>query len=187
MFIVIFNILEPAILKYYSGVASTDEKRYENAGKKPGPTRKLTKYEKYTLTLIRLRHAVPIAILADLFNVSSARVLQIFTTWICHMSDLAGRLIIWPSRQLTQKHLPLSFKKKFPKCRSINDCTEIFIERPRNPTTQAKTYSNYKNHNTFKALVSITPTGAFNFVSDVWGGNTSDRFITEHSGNLDNI
>lgn len=143
MFVGIFNILEPAVLKQYSDVASTDKKRYEN-GNKPGPARKLTKYEEYTLTLIRLRHAVPITILTDLFNVSSARVSQIFTTWICHMSELAGRLIIWPSRHLTQKHMPPSFKKKFPKCRSSIDCTEIFIERPRNPTTQAKTYSNYK-------------------------------------------
>ena len=34
-------------------------------------------------------------------------------------------------------------------------------------------------------MVSITPTGAFNFISNIWGGNTSDRYITEHSGFLD--
>ncbi len=38
----------------------------------------------------------------------------------------------------------------------------------------------YQHHNTVKALVGITPTGLITFVSDVYGGNTSDRFITEH-------
>jgi len=187
IFLGLFKILEPVILKYYSGTGSVNEKRYERGGEKPGPSRKLTKYEEFTLTLIRLRHAVPVTLLADLFNVSSSRVSQVFTTWIYHISEVSSRLIVWPSRQLIKKHMPPSFKKKFPKCRSIIDCTEIFIERPRNPTTQAKTYSNYKSHNTYKTLVSITPTGAFNFVSDVWGGNTSDKYITEHSGYLDNI
>ena len=37
----------------------------------------------------------------------------------------------------------------------------------------------YKHHNTVKALIGITPTGLITFVSDVYGGNTSDRFITE--------
>lgn len=72
MFIGIFSFLEPAILNYYSSVARTEEKKYENGGKKPGPARKLTKYEECTLTLIRLRHAAPIVILADLFYISNS-------------------------------------------------------------------------------------------------------------------
>ena len=83
--------------------------------------------------------------------------------------------------------MPAAFKKYFPRTWSIIDCSEFFIQRPRKVTQQYKTYSSYKSHNTFKALLSINPYGAFNFVSDLWSGNTSDIFITKHCGFLDNI
>lgn len=31
------------------------------------------------------------------------------------------------------------------------------------------------------------PFGAIIFISNLWGGNTSDRYITMHSGFLDNV
>lgn len=46
---------------------------------------------------------------------------------------------------------------------------------PSNPTAQQLTFFNYKNHNTFKALVTITPSGAVCFVSDLFTGNISDK------------
>ena len=83
--------------------------------------------------------------------------------------------------------MPRKFKSKFPETRVIIDCTEIFIQRPRSPTAQNQTYSNYKSHNTFKCLVGITPSGAFSFISELLGGNVSERFITANSGFLDLI
>ncbi|CAG2212862.1 unnamed protein product [Mytilus edulis] len=81
--------------------------------------------------------------------------------------------------------MPASFKKSYPNTTAVIDCTELFIQRPRHPTTQGKTFSTYKSHNTYKCLVSITPNGNFNYISDLYGGHTSDRYITEHSGFLD--
>lgn len=38
-----------------------------------------------------------------------------------------------------------------------------------------------------KTLVGITPSGFFSFVSKLWSGSTSDRKLTQKSGNLELI
>ena len=35
--------------------------------------------------------------------------------------------------------------------------------------------------------MSTTPSGTFNFISDLWGGSTSDKYITKESGFQDKI
>ena len=47
------------------------------------------------------------------------------------------------------------------------------------------TFSSYKNHNTFKALVGISPDGAITFVSSLYPGCISDKELTRKSGILD--
>ena len=49
---------------------------------------------------------------------------------------------------------------------------------------RAQTYSNYKSHNTVKILVGITPQGSISFVSNSWGGRTSDKYLTDNCGIL---
>ncbi|KAK3093074.1 hypothetical protein FSP39_010734 [Pinctada imbricata] len=63
----IFNILQDACskLKYWSGAQSRQEKRYERENhKKPGPNRKLTLFQEYLLTLLRIDLAVNTHILS---------------------------------------------------------------------------------------------------------------------------
>lgn len=52
---------------------------------------------------------------------------------------------------------------------------------------EAKTYSNYKGHNTVKFLIAVSPTGAVMFVSKCWGGRVSDKHITTYSGWMNNL
>ena len=63
----------------------------------------------------------------------------------------------------------------------------IFIDMPTNPSTQQFTFSYCKNHNTFKALIAMTPCGAINFISDLYSGNISDKNFTEMSGLLTHL
>ena len=79
------------------------------------------------------------------------------------------------------------FKLCYPKCVSIIDCFEVFIQRPGHLTARVQTWSNYKHNNTIKFLVSITPTGSISYVSKAFGGRTSDKVITPHSGYLDKL
>ena len=53
--------------------------------------------------------------------------------------------------------------------------------------TIARTWSDYKHHNTAKYLVSINPSGLINYVSEGFGGRCSDKYITNNSGFLDII
>jgi DDE superfamily endonuclease len=122
--------------------------------------------------------------LADRFNVSTALLSRIFTTWIHLMDKELEQLNPCPTRQIVAQTLPAQFQG-FPNIRFIIDCTELFIEKASCFTAQNLTFSNYKHHTTVKFLVSITPTGVINFVSKAWGGKVSDRFITEHSGFLE--
>ena len=49
---------------------------------------------------------------------------------------------------------------------------------------QSQTWSDYKHHNTWKALIGISPTGAITFVSKLWSGRASDKEITKTCGFL---
>ena len=61
-------------------------------------------------------------------------------------------------------------------------CFEVFCERPKSLKARAQTYSNYKHHNTVKFLIGIAPQGVITFVSKGWGGQVSDKHITEQCG-----
>ena len=91
---------------------------------------------------------------------------------------------IWPSRQSVDYDMPDCFRSLYPTTRFIIDATEIYIQMPSNRTAQQLTFSNYKISNTLKALVGITPSVAVCFVSDLYGGNISDKKLTAECGIL---
>ena len=49
---------------------------------------------------------------------------------------------------------------------------------------QSQTWSEYKHHKTWKALIGISPNGAITFVSKLWSGHVSAKEITEKCGIL---
>lgn len=121
----IFNNIKDAVvnidmnMKYWTGKESETEKRYQNQGKKPGPARKLSRSDEFILTLVRLRLALPIYVMSQLFGVSCSRVSSIFTTWIFCLYYIFKDCIIWPSRDIVKKYMPKSFRQTYPRTRAI--------------------------------------------------------------------
>ena len=132
--------------------------------------------QEFILTLVKLRLGLTGKQLGDIFSISETQVSRIVITWVCFLSSsLKETLVTWPSRQLVSRKLP----------QDIIDCTEMFVEKPTSPHAQKATWSEYKQHNTIKTLVGITPNGYFSFLSKFWSGNTSDRKITQECGIID--
>lgn len=138
------------------------------------------------LTLVKLRTHKTNYELSILFKVKELEVYNTFITWIRFMSLQWREINIWPEREIVNFHTPSDFKRRFPRTRAIFDATECPVKKPSLPATQQVTFSTYKNRNTVKVLIGITPGGQVSYVSSAYGGSTSDRQIVERS-NLTNI
>ena len=148
---------------------------------------KLTKQQELFMVLMRLRLGLLEEDLAYRFGIDQSNVSRIITKWLNVMSQRLHFLIAWPERDQLRKTMPSCFLENFKKCAVILDCFEVFIEKPSDLLARAKTYSQYKSHNTAKVLLGITPQGTISYVSKPYGGRTSDVFLTEHCGILKNL
>lgn len=174
----IFQIIQRKVKKinYWNGPKHFSKK--VNQGRRGRPKTN-SQFDEYLITLIYIRQGIRRNLLADLFGVSESYVGCVITTWINVLHTVFKRWLKWPTQETVRKNLPENYPAKYSDTRIILDCTEFFTVKPGNCTAQAATYSTYKHHNTAKALVGITPTGLISFVSRAYGGNTSDRHITE--------
>ena len=118
--------------------------------------------------------------------ISVSTVSSVFSTWVKVLASVLKSSIQMPAPEFIRANLPKCFSK-YKYLRGILDCTEIFIERPRQLALQALTWSDYKKHNTIKVLVVITPRGKIGFLSKAWGGRASDSHIVLKSSFLDTV
>ncbi|XP_023317306.1 uncharacterized protein LOC111694225 [Trichogramma pretiosum] len=133
------------------------------------------------LVLWKLRRDACNLELAEHFNISETCVSEIFHVWIISMAKLWSLIDIWPSRELVNFYMPHVFKNNYPKTRVTLDATELKIDAPNNPKLKQATFSTYKNSNTLKVMVGTSPGGLISYISEPYGGSTSDRQIIERS------
>lgn len=150
---------------------------------------KLSKFQCFLLTLMKLRLNLSYYDLGFRFGVCRTTVARIFKKWIYIMNTkMSESLIKWPDRDAIQRTTPFCFRVHYGlRVTAIIDCFELFIEKPSSLFAKACTWSSYKHYNTAKYLIAITPQGVISFISNGWGGRASDQYITENCGFLRHI
>ena len=88
---------------------------------------------------------------------------------------------IIPDKGTTNVTSPFRFHK-YNNISVIIDCSEIFIETPKDLELQAATWSDYKHHNNIKFLVAVGPNSSINFISEAYTDRISDKQLTVDSG-----
>ena len=136
------------------------------------------------MVLVRLRCGLLSLDIANRFGISQAQFSRIEDTWLAFLYHRLRALPIWASREHVQQTMPQAFKDAYPATRVIIDCIEIYIEMPTSFHSQSATFSSYKNHNTSKGLIGISPAGYPSFISELYAGRTSDKQITKDCGIL---
>ncbi|XP_065678127.1 uncharacterized protein LOC136093128 [Hydra vulgaris] len=146
---------------------------------KPGNKRTLTIEDEILLMCMKLRLDLAIQDLAFRFSISNSQCSSILTTWITYFGNELKPLLLWPTKEANLLYKARHFTGKLHNVEGIIDCTEQKIQKPSNAKAQYQTFSTYKSCNTLKKLVVTTKTGSFSFISKAYGGQASDRHITE--------
>lgn len=157
----------------------------ENVDGNRGRRRTLRLQDEFFMVMMRLRLGLLLEDLAQRFKISKSTCSKIVSRWINYMDVKLSFLLHWPEREVNNLTMPKQFRFKYPNCRVIIDCTEVYTETPQSLSNRSLMYSSYKSHMTYKALIGINPRGVITFVSDLWAGSISDKQLTKNSGILD--
>lgn len=152
---------------------------------KRGRRRVLSQKDELFITLARLRHDFTLQDLAFRSGVSTSTLSTCFITWVKLLYERLSAINWAPTLAEMRPYSPLAFQNHFRNTRFIIDCTEIKVQVPADRNAQSATWSSYKQSNTFKGLVAVTPNSAVAFVSPLFAGSVSDVDLFSQSGIID--
>lgn len=163
--------------RYRANIESQGKREFRVTPKKMGPERKLCSHDEFLLCLMKLRLGLLSMDLAQRFNISESLCSNIFHSWIRAMAEYLKSFVYIPDPGVLYATSPKRFHQ-FKSLTGIIDCSEIFIETPKDLELQSATWSDYKHHNTLKFLVCVAPNSSITFISNAYTGRISDKKIT---------
>lgn len=140
--------------------------------------------QRICLTLIKLKLNISYKSISVLFGISDTTCTNYFLVTIDILFLIFKSLIVWPTKEKIDSNLPVCFSN-YKDTRVVLDCFETTVERPKCLNCRIRTYSHYKGNHTIKSMVGIAPDGLIIFLSSVYGGRASDKFIFMDSKILD--
>ena len=176
------------VRRHWKGIKNSTSKirKFINSPSRLGPLRKLSSVDEFLLTCMKLKLGLLNYDLASRFDISAALTSNIFHTWLNAMHKTIGKYVYWASKQEIILSKPHRYRH-LPNLRAVIDCSETFIETPKDAVLQTSTWSDYKHHNTLKFLIAVAPNSAITFVSPACPGRHSDTQVTRSSGFFDGL
>ncbi|XP_064479632.1 uncharacterized protein LOC135392902 [Ornithodoros turicata] len=147
---------------------------------------RLSGKERVVLTLLKLKHNLPLNFLSNLFDCSVSTVSEIIVSTVPILSKMLSSVVTMPSKEEVLSNMPVHFER-YQKVRLVLDCTEIPVSQPKCLKCALRVYSYYKKGFTCKYLISVTPAGIIANVSKGYGGRASDNAIFAASGILEQL
>ncbi|KFM68003.1 hypothetical protein X975_16882, partial [Stegodyphus mimosarum] len=145
------------------------------------PKRCMSIKDRIMLSLMRMKLNISFVVLSVLFGCTSTTCKVIFSETIHALAVTLRSMIYWPSKEEIMCNIPVCFKNFF-NVRTVLDCTEIPVGKPKCLKCQIRTYSQYKGMHTIKYLIGASPGGIITYVSKGYGGRASDKEIFRQSG-----
>ncbi len=168
-------------LKYWHGQRTKKTKHFtELFASKPGPERKATFEEEFFMVLVKLKTGRHNIDLAHTFGFSVGYISMLVSTWVNFLNIELKFLCEMMSDTENLDTMPNVFHN-FPGLEITIDCTELILQRSSNLQARKETFSNYKQRDTVKFLVGLSPNLTVNYISEAYGGRSSDNHITLES------
>ena len=122
-------------------------------------SQKLDPINEFFLFVVKLRQAKDDFDLGTIFGVSRQVAGRIFFVWLHFVYHQLKEHDLFLDKDVIEATMPVDFKEKFGSTRIVLDATEIKMTKPGKLSEQSSTWSSYKNANTAKTMVGISPKG----------------------------
>ena len=182
------EFIAPYVRHLWRGKKETSTKikrKFKSIPDRFGPPQKMCRLDQFLLWM-KLRLNAPMRDLANRFNVSTSTCSRIFSSWTKASAAILKSFVYVPDQGAINATKP----SRFSSIRNLNmiiDCSELFIQRPKNHILQRLPWSSYKHHNTLKVLIGVSPNSMITFISQAFCGSISDKEICLQSRFFDSL